>query len=121
MKKKKTNFLKLARIAAQCAYNKKATAIMLFNTRRFSPIADYVLLATTTSSPQSRAVIDAIKEGIDTYGGPSPLHTEGKYAANWAVLDYGGILIHIMSPQVRQIYALEKMWPQARKITLKMT
>lgn len=112
----KINFLKIARIAAKIADDKKCNDILILNVKRLTIIADYFLIATAESSPQMNAVLDAVFKTLKEKENLFPIHREGRQSSSWAVLDYGGLVIHIMSQPARNLYSLEKLWSDARKV-----
>ncbi len=113
---KKRNFLTFARLAAKIGDDKKSSDIVLMNVRRLTPIADYFIIMTVQSTPQMRAVLDTIEEEFKKEGLLQPVHREGKGATSWGILDYGGLIIHVMTPDARRFYALEKLWSDAKKV-----
>jgi len=113
----KVSFLKWAKAAARIAADKKGKDIVILNVMKHTPIADYFVIVTAESSPQMRAIVDDIELQFKQEDAPAPVHREGRTSSSWAVLDYGGIIIHIMSPEARAFYTLERAWPDARKIT----
>jgi ribosome-associated protein len=113
---KKIDFLKIARKSARIADDKKGKDIVILNVKRLTIVANYFLIVTVDSSAQMRAVIDTIHEIVKQEDGVAPLRREGGRGVAWAVLDYGGLVIHVMTPQIRALYALEKLWSAARRI-----
>jgi ribosome-associated protein len=109
----KNKFLELAKIAYEIADSKKAIDPIVLNIKKLSAVADYLVIATAESSPQINAIIDTIyktfrdKEGID------PTHRDGWHSDHWCVIDYGGLIVHVMTPATRKLYALEKIWDDA--------
>jgi len=114
---KKPTTLELGKLAAKIADDKKGRDIVLLNVKRVTPIADYFLIVTADSNPQMRAIIDSIEQEFRERGLQNPVHRDGQTSSSsWAVLDYGGIIIHVMMPAAREFYALEKIWSEARKV-----
>ena len=110
-------YLKLAREAYQIADSKKALKPALLNVARLTAVADYFLIVTGESSPQIKAIAESIyKTFRDSYG-ILPAHRDGIGSMNWSVIDYGGLVVHIMNPESRNIYALEKIWHAAKKVS----
>ncbi|MFH1369063.1 MAG: ribosome silencing factor [Elusimicrobiota bacterium] len=113
---KKLSFLKIAKKAAKIADDKKGEDILLLNVRRLTSVADYFLIVTALSTPQLRAVSDAIRRTFCEEDGIETIHREGKDSRHWSVLDYGGLVVHVMSTQARYFYALDKIWNEAKRI-----
>jgi ribosome-associated protein len=119
-KTNKISFLKLSRKAAKITGDKKASDIALLNVRRLTEVADYFIIATVDSSVQMNAIADAIEKDFIENESLKPIHKEGRNKSSWLVLDYGGLVVHIMTPQARTLYALERIWSQARKLKVKI-
>jgi ribosome-associated protein len=113
---KKIDFLKLARRAAQVADDKKGRDIVILNVRRLTTVANYFLIVTADSAPQMNAILDTIHDTLREEEGIKPVRREGKDSASWTVLDYGGLVIHAMSPASRTMYNLERIWADAKKV-----
>ncbi len=105
----------LARLAVQVASDKKAEDILMMDIHNLSVIADYFVICTGTSDRQVRAVAKDIQEQLRLRGA-RPLHIEGVDAANWILLDYGAVIIHIFDPATRDYYRLEKLWAEAPRV-----
>ena len=117
LNKKKINFLILARKSAKLADDKKGEDILILNVKKISSFAEYLIIVTAGSFPQINAISENIKKDfIDSFG-LMPLHREGKRSDSWGVLDYGGLVIHIMSEATRQFYRIEKLWDKGRHIS----
>lgn len=109
------DFRKLGRLAAIAASDKKAGELVLLDIRKESDVADYVLLAGAESSAQMKAIRASITDALEERG-LRPVHQEGQATDRWMVLDYGGLVIHILMPQARQFYRLESLWEKAKRI-----
>jgi len=108
-------FKRLAVIAAQAADEKKGENIVLLHIRPVSELAEYLLLVGITSPNHMHAVEENIRmalkaEGLDIE------HRDGRLSDQWRVLDYGGLLVHIMHPRAREFYALEKIFHGAHEV-----
>ncbi len=110
------DFLALARQAARICDDRKARDIRLLDVRRSSGLADYFVLATAESSTHLQAVQHHITQNLKDAHGLVPLHRDGAGSAQWTVLDYGGLVIHLMHPQAREFYQLERLWEDARPV-----
>ena len=107
--------LALARDVVQLASDKGAADILLMDIRKMSIIADYFVICSGDNERQIRAISRGIQEGIDEEYGLDPLNhpRPDQEAAGWVVLDYGGVIVHIFSPQMREFYRLERLWSEA--------
>ncbi|NLO91006.1 MAG: ribosome silencing factor [Elusimicrobia bacterium] len=111
----KTLYRKLARNAAQIAADKKARDIAILDLLDKSAVAEFVVLATVESRPQMEAVAEEISRKFKEEGYPR-LHSEGRDSGQWQVLDFGGMLVHILVEQARQFYGLDKLFHFAKKV-----
>ena len=108
-------FKKLAVKAARAADDKKASDIALLHVRPVSGVADYVLVVSVDSRPQLEAVEDHVKKTLKDEGALA-LHRDGRLSDRWRVLDYGGLLVHLMHPDARAFYRLESLFDGAKKV-----
>ena len=110
------SFLSAARHAKSAANEKKGQDLLLINVKQLTALTEYFLIVTGTSYPHIRAIGNSISKTLKETMDLNAIHTEGKSSDTWMVLDYGGLLIHIMTPETREIYPLEKIWERARKL-----
>lgn len=103
------------RWAIEAAQDKKAVGVTLLDLTGLGAFTNYFLLCTGLSTPQVRAICDAIEERLQSHG-LRPLHREGRQGAEWLLLDYGGFIVHIFSERLREYYDLERLWRQARRL-----
>ena len=113
---KTKDFLAVARLAAEAADDKKAADIRLLDVRHTSGLADYYLLASVQSAPQLQAVQDNVDQKVKEAFGLFPLHREGRHGVTWLVMDYGGLVIHLMHQATREFYSLERLWEGAKVV-----
>jgi len=121
---KKTDFLKLAKKAVKIAEDKKGENVVLLDVQEKTPITNYFVIATANSMPQINAIINEIEKTFKYDYSVEVLRRDGGNAAvNWKVLDFGGIIIHVMSQDLRQLYNLEHIWesdePKPKKKVVK--
>ncbi len=110
--------LELARACALYADDKKAENIRILDLRGRSPISDYFVLVTATSTPQLRAVRDEIIERMKDEHGIPPDVKDGNFESQWIILVYGNVMVHVLTPEKREFYALEELWGDAPELTL---
>jgi len=110
---KKDNSRELAVAAADLAADGKALEITVLELREISSVADYFVLANGRSHIQVEAICDRIVEGIQDRFSLRPLSVEGLENAQWAVLDYGSVVVHVFQEGVRKLYDLERLWSLA--------
>lgn len=107
--------LALAKDIVQFASDKGGADILLMDIRRMSIIADYFIICTGDNERQIRAISRGIQDGLDESWGVDLLNRTGteQEQAGWVLLDYGGVVVHIFSPQMREFYRLERLWSEA--------
>ncbi len=87
----------------------KAQELLVIPLAGRSALADYMILASGTSTRQVAAMADHLREVMQKLG-LRPPRTEGMREANWVVVDAGDVIVHLFRPEVREFYNLEKMW-----------
>lgn len=110
--------LELARACALYADDKKAEDIRILDLRGLSPICDYFVLVTATSTPQLRAVRDEIIERMKDEHDLPPDVKDGNFESQWIILVYGNVMVHVLTPEKREFYALEELWGDAPELAL---
>jgi ribosome-associated protein len=108
----------LAIEAARIAEDNNADDIVVLDLRDISPVADYFVIATGTSSPQMRAICERVSE----YGrgvGQRPYHVAGTEGGQWAVLDFVDVVVHVFGVTHRRYYDLEMIWGAAPRVRWK--
>lgn len=87
----------------------KAIDIRNIDVRGITSIADYMIIATGNSNRQVKALADKVEQSVKDKG-LVPLGSEGVEEGDWALIDLGDIIVHIMRPPIREYYQLEKLW-----------
>ena len=113
---------KLALLCREVAENKKAEDLVILDVRKLTSVADYFLVATGTSTPHLRAIVDEIDDRLRADYDVRPQARDGVVGSSWVVLDYGSVLVHVMRLEDRKRYDLEGLWsdaprPKTRKRT----
>jgi ribosome-associated protein len=114
--KSSINFLDLAKQAAKIADDKKASDILVLNVKKVTTLADYFVIATAESNAQISAIIEAVQKAFKERG-VTAIHRDGIGSTSWSVLDFGGLVLHIMRPETRELYALEKHWSDGKVVS----
>jgi len=89
--------------------DKQAADIAVIDVSKFSSVTDYFIIATSGSTPQTRALTRAVDEGLEKMGFKAP-KWQGKIESNWLILDLGSVIVHIMGTEERKRYSLEEIW-----------
>jgi ribosome-associated protein len=93
--------------------DKKAENILLLDLRPDVVIADFFILCTASGERQIRAVADNVREVMKAKFGRLPFTVEGEGASGWVLMDYGDVIAHIMTEDMRRYYDLEGLWNEA--------
>lgn len=94
------------------AEDKKANYITEIDLRGKTLIADFFIICSGTSNIHIRSVADGIVESLEKQG-VRQRRMEGYSEATWILLDYGDVIVHVMSEELRSFYGLEKLWTGA--------
>ncbi len=101
------------RIAIAAVDNKKGIDLVVMDISSVATFADYFLLCSGDSSRQIQAIADEVEEKLAA-NGFKPSHVEGYTNAEWILLDYLDLVVHVFSKQARAYYDLERLWRDAR-------
>ncbi len=97
--------------------SKRAEDIRLIGIKDLTIVADYFVIANGTSSTQTKALADEVEFQLKQKG-IEPTRTEGYQGANWIVLDYGDIVVHVFYKETRDFYNLERLWQDGEQIDI---
>ena len=106
----------MVRITCQALAEKKAEDITVIDINDVSTIADYFVITNGENSPQVQALVDNVQEKMYKAGYKCK-SVEGFAAANWVLLDFGDIVVHIFSRDDRRFYGLERIWRDGKVVT----
>lgn len=109
--------VEFAKIAAEAAADKKARDISVLDIRGLSVIADYFVLCSGNSTTQVQAIAKAVNDKMAQKGLP-PRSMEGYEEAKWVLIDCGDIVVHVFRHEERDFYNLEKIWSDARELSI---
>lgn len=99
----------LAKLACDALDDKKALEIKVINIENVSTLADYFIIASGTNHNQVQAMADNVDETLGR-AGYEPKQIEGYQNANWILMDYRDIVIHIFDEENRLFYDVERIW-----------
>ncbi len=106
------------RLAVEAAQNKKAGSITVLDLNGHAAFTDYFVICTGFSTPQLQAICNEVEEVLYREMKRTPEHREGHRSAEWALLDFGGFIVHVFSEQARRYYDLERLWRAAPSLVL---
>ncbi|HXR48100.1 MAG TPA: ribosome silencing factor [Candidatus Limnocylindrales bacterium] len=107
---------KLALLCREFADNKKAENIVILDVRKISSVTDYFVIASGTSEPHLRAIVEEITDQLRQEHGVRPRAVDGTVHGAWVVLDFFDVIVHIMRQDVRERYDLEGLWGDAKAV-----
>jgi len=92
--------------------------VVLLDLTKITPIADYFLIATGTSSRQMRATAGEVHRLFKT-AGSNRIGLEGEGSNSWILQDFGDVVVHLFTQDAREAYDLEHLWGDAPRIDWK--
>jgi ribosome-associated protein len=98
---------------AELASDRKAIDIVALDLRGMIGYADYFVICTGRTDRQTRAIHDAIHQGMKSGHSLLPARVEGLGQGHWILLDYLDVVVHIFTPDTREYYRLEQLWGEA--------
>ena len=104
-------------LTAKAISSKKGLNIKLIEIGDISSLADYMVIATGTSSTHVKAIADEVEYQLDEAGIPVS-HIEGYRSNSWILLDYVDVIVHIFSDEAREFYDLERLWQDGKEIDI---
>ncbi len=100
----------LARLAAEACDDRKAVDIRLIRIEDVSSLADWFVICSGLTDVQVRAIARSVEEKLEAEAGRRPLRQEGRAEGRWVLLDYGEVIVHVLTPNERSYYDLESFW-----------
>lgn len=107
--------------AARFADDKKAEDIVVLDLRKICSFTDAFVICTGGSSLQLRAISISVEDGLRSLGSKRPVIDGISATSGWVVMDFGDILVHIMSRESREFYRLETLWGDGTEIAWQPT
>ena len=111
------NAKEMTKLAIQALQDKKAQDIRIIDISEGSVIADYCIIAGGSNKNLIQALCDNVQETLGRAGYPEK-QTEGYNTANWILMDFGDVIIHIFDRENRLLYDLERIWRDGRQVDL---
>jgi ribosome-associated protein len=104
----------LANIAAVGMEEKKGVDIVIMDLRKLkSAFADFFVICHGSSDRQVEAIADSVEDEVRKATGERPLHREGAAQAEWVLLDYVNVVVHVFQEEKRSFYGIEELWGDA--------
>ncbi|MCR5254389.1 MAG: ribosome silencing factor [Acetatifactor sp.] len=111
------NSKEMASLAIEALEDKKAEDIKVIDISEISPIADYFIIAGGHNVSQLQALSDNVAEklgGVNVHA----KQVEGYNTANWILMDYADIIVHIFDKENRNLYNLERLWRDGKEVDI---
>ena len=105
--------------AVEAALDKKSFQIVGLDVAAMTSLADVFLICSGASERQVGTIANEIVRRLKKEG-RRPLHMEGERQAQWVLIDYGDLVVHVFTEERRGFYALEKLWADARRLDVPM-
>lgn len=109
------NSNQIAKLAITALEDKKAEDIKVIDISQVSVIADYFIIANGTNRNQIQTLSDHVEETLGKAGVPLR-QVEGYDSANWVLLDFQDVIIHVFDKENRLFYDLERIWRDGKMI-----
>jgi ribosome-associated protein len=108
----------LARLIATIVDDKKGDDIVALDVRDLVGYTDYLVIATARNERQAKSIHDDVRLRLKRDAALLPARVEGEAEARWVLLDYLDCVLHVMVPEMRDRYRLERLWGEAERLAL---
>jgi ribosome-associated protein len=110
---------KLAQLCRDFADNRKAENIVILDVRDLSSVTDFFVIASGTSEPHLRAIVEEITGELREKHDLRPTRMDGSVQGAWVVLDFFDVIVHVMRADARERYDFEGLWGDAARVKTK--
>ena len=101
----------------RAAFDKKATNVVVLDLRHTSAFTDFFVLCSGQNTRQVKAIADNVEDTLRE-AGVRPAHVEGYNRAEWILMDFFSLIVHVFAPHTRDFYSLERLWGDAERIEM---
>ncbi len=105
-----------AGLAAQAAWSKQGTDVVVLEVGQVLAIVDWFVVATAANVRQARTIAEEVEEQLRRHDCTGVLRTEGTDDARWILLDFGDVAVHVFSEEAREYYDLERLWADVPRL-----
>ncbi len=106
--------------SARLIDDKKGENIVVYDLKGLSSLCDYMVIATATSAPHLQAIEEEVSTKLKEFA-LYKTNRDGSQSNNWRVSDYGGFMLHLMTQEARNFYALDKVFSFAKELAWQET
>ncbi|MGE4548441.1 MAG: ribosome silencing factor [Intestinibacillus sp.] len=104
--------------ACEALLEKKGKDVQVLHIEHLTTLTEYFVICSATSTTQVKALADNVEWRLKNDHGVMPHHTEGFESAQWILLDYSSVLVHVFMPEAREFYKLENLWKDGTPVAL---
>jgi len=108
----------IAKLVVNLMLDKKASDIKLIYVEKLTTLTDIFIICSSDSDPQSKAITNHIKDNLSEIN-IKPIHIEGFQFLKWVLMDYINVTINIFNKEYREYYNFERLWADAKIISIK--
>jgi ribosome-associated protein len=101
----------------QAALDKKATSVRALDLRPVTSFADFFVICSGGNQRQIQAIADEVERSLKA-AGERPNSVEGYTNAEWVLMDYGDMVVHVFTESARSYYDLDRLWRDAPELPL---
>lgn len=122
MQKRKANADELIALILQGIEEVKGDNIILLDLREIeNTVCDYFIICNGNSNTQVNAIVGSIQKTVSKAIKDKPWHIEGQDNAEWVLMDYVNVVVHVFQKHIREFYDLEGLWGDAKFTEIKNT
>jgi ribosome-associated protein len=118
MRAKKLSAKKILQVIQDTLEDAKAKDVIMLDVSKISDFTDCMVVASGTSNRHVTSVADKVVDKLRELG-LRPIGMEGLKTGDWALVDFGDVVVHVMREQIRDFYNLEKLWSDAKGLEIK--
>jgi ribosome-associated protein len=108
--------LERAGVAARAADEKKASDVVVLDVARILAIADAFVIASAANTRQVRTIVDEVERQVRDATGAGPLRVEGLGEMSWVLMDFGDVVVHVFTEDMRRYYDIERLYRDAPNV-----
>lgn len=108
--------LHLARLAARALDAKKGEDVVVFAVGDVLAITEYFVIASASNRRLVRTLVDDVEQAVREQLGRSPLRLEGASEQQWVLIDFGDVIVHVFSEEMRHYYEIERLYRDVPKV-----
>lgn len=100
----------LARLVLEILDDMKAQTVKTLDVRQLTDVTDVMIIASGTSDRHVKAMASQVRERVAETARLRPIGVEGESEGDWVLIDLGDVVVHLMRPETREYYDLERLW-----------